>query len=184
MPELRNKRWERFCQLIVYGADTTQKDAYIRAGYKARDNGAETSASRLFRIVQPVADRIHELQQEQKAQLAKRDRYTREALAERMVLASQIAEEDRIPSAIKGAEQAIAKLYGHIVDKREDITKPDYTQATSLHDVGVKMLQEVGYSTPSHADVALALDAHATLIAQLEAIAERAGFGANGDYEH
>ena len=105
MPALRNQRWERFCQLVVFGADTTQAKAYIDAGYKARGNSAEVNSCRLLRIAQPVVDRIHELQQEQKAQLAKRDRYTREALAERMVLASQIAEEDRIPSAITGAEQ-------------------------------------------------------------------------------
>jgi hypothetical protein len=48
----------------------------------------------------------------------------------------------------------------------------------------LKLLQSVGYATPSPADVALALEIHGNMIAQLEAIAEQAGFGANGDYEH
>lgn len=176
MPELRNQRWERFAQLIVFG-DTSQKDAYIRAGYKARDNCAEVSASRLFRVVQPVIDRVRELQAEQKAQLAARDRFTRDVIAQRMALASQIAEEDRNPSALYGAEQAIAKLYDLITEQHRDVTKPDFAQATSLHDMGCKLLQSVGYASPSDADVALALEAHRAFAEQIEAIAERAAAG-------
>jgi hypothetical protein len=68
-----------------------------------------------------------------------------------------------------------AKLLGLVTDKHEDVTsKPDFTKATSLQDAGLNLLQSVGYASPSPADVALALDAHASLIAQLEAIAERA----------
>jgi hypothetical protein len=67
-----------------------------------------------------------------------------------------------------------AKLLGLVTDKHEDVTKPDFSKATSLNDLGLKLLQAVGYASPSDADVALALEAHATMIAQLEAIAERA----------
>jgi hypothetical protein len=68
-----------------------------------------------------------------------------------------------------------AKLLGLVTDKHEDVTsKPDFSKATSLNDVGIKLLQSVGYAEPSPADVALALEAHEHLIAQLEAIAERA----------
>jgi hypothetical protein len=75
-------------------------------------------------------------------------------------------------------------LLGLVTDKHEDVTKPDFSKATSLNDVGIGLLQSVGYASPSSDDIALALEAHGTMIAQLEAIAERAGFGANGDYEH
>jgi len=50
MPALRNKRWERFCQLIVFGDVASQKQAYIEAGYQARNNAAEVNASKLLRI--------------------------------------------------------------------------------------------------------------------------------------
>jgi hypothetical protein len=38
----------------------------------------------------------------------------------------------------------------------------------------LKLLRSVGYESPSSDDITLALEAHATMIAQLEAIAERA----------
>jgi hypothetical protein len=61
---------------------------------------------------------------------------------------------------------------GHLV-----LTKPDFSKATSLHDLGIKLLQSIGYASPSDADVALALDAHRTFTEQIEAIAERAQAG-------
>ena len=68
-----------------------------------------------------------------------------------------------------------AKLLGLVTERHEDVTgKPDFSKATSLQDVGLKLLQAVGYESPSSDDIALALEAHATMIAQLEAIAERA----------
>jgi hypothetical protein len=78
-------------------------------------------------------------------------------------------------SAAISAVMGKAKLLGLVTDKHEDVTsKPDFSKATSLNDVGIKLLQSVGYAEPSPADVALALEAHEHLIAQLEAIAERA----------
>lgn len=175
MPELRNQRWERFAQLIVYGDTVTQKDAYIRAGYKARNNGAEVNASKLLSLTKPVIARVRELQAEQKEALAQRDRFTRDAIAKRMALASQIAEEDRNPSALYGAEAAIAKLYDLVIDQHRDVSdRPDFSKATSLNDIGMQLLQSVGYASPSASDIALALDAHAAFTEQLEAIAERA----------
>jgi hypothetical protein len=70
-----------------------------------------------------------------------------------------------------------AKLLGLVTERHEDVTKPDFSKATSLQDIGVKLLQSVGYSSPSDADIALALDAHASFTATLEAIAERAQGG-------
>jgi hypothetical protein len=75
------------------------------------------------------------------------------------------------------SELGLAKVFGYLVEKHEDVTKPDFSKATSLHDVGIKLLQSVGYASPSDADVALALDTHRAFIEQLEAIAERAQAG-------
>ena len=56
MPALDNPRWERFCQLIVFGDIASNKQAYIEAGYKARDNGAEVNACKLLRLTKPVSE--------------------------------------------------------------------------------------------------------------------------------
>lgn len=44
---LKNGRWELFAQSVFGGSD--QKSAYIKAGYKSRDNSAEAEASVLIR---------------------------------------------------------------------------------------------------------------------------------------
>lgn len=62
---LKNQRHERFAQGIAKGL--TAKDAYIQAGYKARDNAAEVNAARLLRNAQ-VRARIEQLAVEIKNQ--------------------------------------------------------------------------------------------------------------------
>lgn len=58
MPKLRNQRHERFAQGITEGKSA--KQAYIDAGYKARGNAAEVSASQLLRKTK-VKARVEEL---------------------------------------------------------------------------------------------------------------------------
>lgn len=62
---LKNQRHELFAQGIAKGL--TAKDAYIKAGYKARDNAAESAAARLFRNVQ-VQARLAEIAAELESQ--------------------------------------------------------------------------------------------------------------------
>jgi phage terminase small subunit len=174
MPALRNKRWERFCQLIVFGDVASQKQAYIEAGYQARNNAAEVNASKLLRITKPVIDRVRELQEEQKAKLEQRDRFTRDTIAKRMALASKIAEEDRNPNALYGAELAIAKLYNLMTDKIDLSGKPDFSQAKSMQDVGRKLLQSVGFREPDDASIAAAIEANDVFIDRLTAIRDKA----------
>ena len=80
-------------------------------------------------------------------------------------------------SAAISAVMGKAKLLGLVTDKHEDVSKPDFSKATSLQDIGSKLLQSVGYASPSDAHIVLALEAHAAFTAQLEAIAERAQAG-------
>jgi hypothetical protein len=87
------------------------------------------------------------------------------------------AHSDKAYGPAVSAVMGKAKLLGLVTEKHEDVTKPDFSKATSLQDIGVKLLQSVGYSSASDADIALALDAHASFIATLEAIAERAQGG-------
>jgi hypothetical protein len=173
MPALDNPRWERFCQLIVFGDIASNKQAYIEAGYKARDNGAEVNACKLLRLTKPVINRIRELQDQQRQALEERNRFTRDTLAERMALASRIAEEDRNPSALYGAEQAIAKLYG--LEKIDNERRPlDFKSAKSMHEIGERLLRSVGLSSPDEQSIAAAIEANDRFIAELEAIKARA----------
>ena len=174
MPALKNPRWERFCQIIVFGDISSQKHAYLEAGYKkANGASAEQSASRLSRSVKAVADRIRELQAEQKAKFEFKDRFTRNTLANRMALASKIAEEDRNPSAIAANELGIAKLFGLLNDTQQH-SQTDLTQCRSMAEIGTKLLQSVGLPEPDDASVQLAIKANDTFIRTLEQIAAQA----------
>jgi hypothetical protein len=180
MPVLKNPRHEAFARAIF--ATTcdpklypTHGHAYNAAGYRARDAGkaggsAEVNACNLLKKTK-IAERVREFQ----AQAAEQVKETIDKCVAEL-------NEDRRDAKAKGQHAAAisavmgkAKLLGLVTDKHEDVTsKPDFSKATSLNDVGIKLLQSVGYAEPSPADVALALEAHEHLIAQLEAIAERA----------
>ena len=179
MPALRNPRHEAFAQAIFIGIFRpdlypTHGTAYNAAGYRAKNarkpgGAAEANASRLLKNAK-IFDRIAELQREA-AQDAKEtvDKCVAELNEDRRDAKAQGQHAAAI-SAVMGK----AKLLGLVTEKHEDVTKPDFSKATSLNDIGLKLLQAVGYESPSSDDIALALEAHATMIAQLEAIAERA----------
>ncbi len=173
MPALHNPRWEKFCQIIVFGDVTSQKQAYIEAGYKARDHSAEVCGNRLLRFVEPIVRRVRELQDQQRQALEQKNRFTRDTIANRMALASRIAEEDRNPNALYGAEQAIAKLYNLIAEGSEP-NKIDFNTTNSMTDIGRKLLQSVGFATPDDASIQQAIEANDVFIARLEAIRDRA----------
>lgn len=182
MPALSNPRHEAFAQAFVASLASDRKGkntataAYLAAGYKANKESARRCASRLLTFVDTISARVAELQHEAQARLQPKLDVSLERIGRRLDLASRLAEQAESPqtSAIVAAELGIAKVFGHITDKHEDVTKPNFEHAESLNDVGIKLLQSVGYAAPSASDVALALDAHAALIEQLEAIAERA----------
>jgi hypothetical protein len=180
MPPLDNIKWERFCQNIVRGVNKngqkfTQGTAYITAGYNAKDAGkeggsAEACASKLLNKSK-IENRIAELLREAQDKLIKKRRYDIETISERMALASQIAEEDRNPTALYGAERAIAEVRGLVITKPNGDDTTSFKQARSMQDIGRKLLQSVGYAAPTDADVALAIKANDTFVAELERIA-------------
>lgn len=180
MPVLRNPRHEAFARAIFRGIFEpdlypTRGAAYAAAGYTSRNIGkpggsAEAAASQLLKKVK-ILDRVRELQAEAAQEVKETiDKCVAELNEDRRDAKAQ-GQHSAAISAVMGK----AKLLGLVTDKHEDVTsKPDFTKATSLQDVGLKLLQAVGYESPSSDDIALALEAHATMIAQLEAIAERA----------
>jgi phage terminase small subunit len=188
MPALKNPRHEAFAQAIfsgivdAKGGAHSQAEAYRRAGYNVTNgNSARACASRLLTFANGIGERIKELQD----LAAEHALESADKCVQELNQLRRDAHSDKAYGPAVSAVMGKAKLLGLVTDKHEDVTsKPDFTKATSLQDVGLKLLQAVGYESPSPADVALALQAHETMIAQLEAIAGRAGFGANGDYEH
>jgi hypothetical protein len=92
-----------------------------------------------------------------------------------MALASQIAEEDRNPSALYGAEKAIAEVRGLTV-KNVNINpnELDFATANSMTDIGRKLLQSIGFASPDDVSIAAAIEANDAFIARLEAIRDAA----------
>src|SRR5262245_6452821 len=184
MPALKNVKWERFCQAIVNGVAKqgqkfTQGRAYITAGYNAKDVGkdggsAETCASRFLKRAQ-VENRIAELLNEAQQQAITKRQYEHENITELMSLASRIAEEDRNPSALYGAEKAIAEVRG-IVVKNVNLNNNaiDFAQAKSMQDIGRKLLQSIGFEEPDDVSIQAAIEANDAFIARLEAIRDAA----------
>lgn len=62
MPELRNRKWENFAQIVVRGAaqGLSQAQMYKLAGYRADGHAAEVAASRLLNNVE-IQRRIAEI---------------------------------------------------------------------------------------------------------------------------
>jgi len=180
MPALSNPRWERFALALYAGLagetrlDRAQSTAY-RTAYPncSEGNSAEAAASRLLRRVKPISDRVRELQQEAAARLQPKLDVSRERIGKRLDLASQIAERQSNASAIVSSELGLAKVFGHITDKHEDVSKGLH-EAKSMQDIGRALLEGIGYEAPSDADVALAIEANDVLMATLERIRDAA----------
>jgi hypothetical protein len=138
----------------------------------AKGNPAEAAASRLLRRVKPIADRVRELQAEANARLQPKLDLSRERVGKRLDLASRIAEEDRNASAIVNSELGIAKVF-HRIEERDE-NKLDFQSANSLHEIGERLLQSVGFREPDEDSIQQAIEANDTLIATLEAIRDAA----------
>jgi hypothetical protein len=180
MPALSNPRYERFAQAIFAGLSgetriaRTQSTAYLTAYPNcSAGNSAEASASRLLRRVKPIIERVRELQAEANKRQQHKIDLSRERVGRRLDLASKMAEQQGNPSGIVNSELGIAKVFGHITDKTE-LTNVDFNQVKSMKDMGIKLLQSVGYAAPDDASVAEAIEANDTFVQQLEAIRDKA----------
>src|SRR5215470_2119945 len=178
MPVLRNPRHEAFAQAIFAGLtgrtriERAQSTAYLEA-YPSCSPGpaAWTNASRLLRRAK-VWERIGELQAEANKRLEPKIDLSRERIGRRLHLASQMAEQDRNPNGITAAELGIAKVF-HRLDTQDD-NPTDFTTAKTMHDVGCKLLQSVGFKEPDDVSIQAAIEANDAFIARLEAIRDRA----------
>ena len=183
MPALANPRWERFALALFAGLDgktrieRAQSTAYLAAYPNCKPgNSAEAAASQLLRRIKPITERIRELQAEQSAKIQKKIDLSRERVGRRLDLASQMAERQENPNGIATAELGIAKVFHRIeerIEEREE-NKLDFQSAQSLHEIGERLLQSVGFREPDDVSIQAAIEANDTLIATLEAIRDAA----------
>jgi hypothetical protein len=179
MPVLPNPRHEAFAQAIFAGLagktriERAHSTAYLEA-YPSCSPGAPAwvNASRLLRRAK-VWERVGELQAEANKRLQPKIDLSRERIGKRLDLASTMAEQQGNPSGIVNSELGIAKVFGHITDKTE-VTSADFSQVKSMHDMGVKLLQSVGFASPDDVSIQAAIEANDQFIAALEQIRDRA----------
>jgi hypothetical protein len=179
MPALKNPRHEAFAQAILFGLLNSSRDtysngrAYQRAGYlTSNQNASDAAASRLLRKVKPILDRVRELQADYLKRNGKKLDLSRDRIGRNLDIASTIAQEDRNPAAIVAAEAQIAKVFHGITD--QDPQRVDYTTAQSMHDIGKKLLQSIGFASPDDASIREAIELNDTFVDGLQAIYQRA----------
>ena len=179
MPALSNPRYERFAQALFAGLagetriKRAQSTAYLAAYPNcSKGNPAEAAASRLLRRVKPIADRVRELQAEANARLQPKLDLSRERVGKRLDKASQMAEQQENPANMVAAELGLAKVFHHISDTNN--APQDYNSAESMHDIGRKLLQSIGFASPDDASINEAVEANDRFIDELQAIHQRA----------
>jgi hypothetical protein len=187
MPALSNPRYERFAQALFAGlagetrVKRAQSTAYLTA-YPNCSNGnsAEAAASRLLRRVRPIIERVRELQ----AQAAERTQETADKCVQELNQLRRDAHSDKAYGAAVAAVMGKAKILNLTVDQPPN-TSVDFKQAKSMKDVGMKLLQSIGFASPSDADIAAAIEANDAFIERLEAIRDAAqGLTLDQDASH
>jgi phage terminase small subunit len=119
MPVLSNAKWERFAQELAKGKSADE--AYQLAGYKPNRGNAAT-----LKANQNVADRVAEILERG----AKRAEVTIESLTEMLREDRALARELGQAAAAVSAVDKIAKLYGHMIDRKEVGRPGDFSRMT------------------------------------------------------
>src|SRR5262245_4211506 len=170
MPPLDNPRWELFAQKIVEGLVNgdrkaySQGRAYIAAGYQAKDAGKRGGSA------ESAASRVKELQAEALARMERKIDVSRERVGRNLDLASRMAQEQGNAANIVAAELGIAKVFG-LAKAGEGYNPIDPSNAKSMSEIGRLLLQSVGASSPSQAQINLAVEANNAFVERLEQIA-------------
>src|SRR6516165_11085123 len=176
MPALNNPRYERFAQALFAGlagetrVKRAQSTAYLTA-YPNCSNGnsAEAAASRLLRRVKPILERVRELQAESMARQQHSIDLSRDRVGRDLDLAFRTAKEQGNATAMVSSALGIAKVF-HAVPNEQD-NPFSFKSATSMHDIGRKLLLTVGMQNPDDRSIEQAIEANNTFVATLESIA-------------
>ena len=179
MPALKNPRHEAFARAIFVGLFQpnpypTHGHAYVAVGYRAKGVGeaggsAEVNASRLLKNAK-IFDRVKELQQEA-AELTKE---TAEKCVQELNQLRKDAHSNKAYGAAVAAVMGKVKILNLIVDQHQFRGEIDFSQASSMEDIGRKLLQSIGFASPDDASIREAIEANDRFIDELQAIHQRA----------
>src|SRR5262249_36919972 len=179
MPALKNPRHEAFARAIFVGLFQpnpypTHGHAYVAVGYRAKGVGeaggsAEVNASRLLKNAK-IFDRVKELQQEA-AELTKE---TSEKCVQELNQLRKDAHSNKAYGAAVAAVMGKVKILNLIVDQHQFRGEIDFSQASSMEDIGRKLLQSIGFASPDDASIREAIEANDRFIDELQAIHQRA----------
>jgi hypothetical protein len=180
MPVLPNPRHEAFARAIFAGIFNStlypsHGHAYNAAGYKAIGAGqpggaAEAAASRLLKKVK-ILDRVRELQ----AQAAESLGETADKCVQELNQIKRNAETDKAYSAAVAAVLGKVKILGLAKeDAQLNGNAQSFANCTNMHDIGTRLLQQVGLASPDDVSVQEAIEANNAFVAALERIRDRA----------
>ena len=175
MPALKNPRHEAFARAIFVGLFQpnpypTHGHAYVAVGYRAKGVGeaggsAEVNASRLLKNAK-IFDRVKELQQEA-AELTKE---TAEKCVQELNELKRDAHSNKAYGAAVAAVMGKAKILNLSVDQHQFRSEIDFSQASSMEDIGRKLLQSVGFKEPDDVSIKEAMAANDEFVKELERI--------------
>ena len=179
MPALANPRHEAFAQAIFIGLCSpniypTRGHAYNAAGYRAKDAGkaggsAEVAACNLLKKVK-IFDRVRELQ----TQVAERAQESADKCVQELNELRRDAHSDKAYGAAVAAVMGKAKILNLVVDQHALVPAQDFSTANSMHEIGKRLLQSVGFTEPDDASIQAAIEANDNFIARLETIRDGA----------
>ena len=179
MPVLPNPRHEAFAQAIFVGLCSpniypTRGHAYNAAGYRAKDAGkaggsAEVAASNLLKKIK-IFDRVRELQ----AQAAERAGESADKCVQELNQLRKDAHSDKAYGPAVAAVMGKAKILNLVGDQHALVPAQDFSTAKSMHEIGKRLLQSVGFTEPDDTSIRAAIEANDAFIARLETIRDSA----------
>jgi Terminase small subunit len=177
MPVLPNPRHEAFAQAIfngivgAKGGASSQAEAYRRAGYHVSNgNSARACASRLLTFANGIGERIEELQ----AQAAERAQESADKCVQELNELRRDAHSDKAYGPAVAAVMGKAKILNLVVDQHALLPAQDFSTANSMHEIGKRLLQSIGFTEPDDASIQAAIEANDSFIARLETIRDSA----------
>ena len=175
MPALKNPRHEAFARAIFDGLFQpnpypTHGHAYVAVGYRAKGVGeaggsAEVNASRLLKNAK-ILDRVRELQQ-QAAELTKE---TAEKCVQELNELRRDAHSNKAYGAAVAAVMGKAKILNLTDDQHQFRSEIDFSQASSLEDLGRRLLKSIGFKEPDDVSIKEAIAVNDEFIKELERI--------------
>ena len=175
MPALKNPRHEAFARAIFAGLFQpnpypTHGHAYVAVGYRAKGVGeaggsAEVNASRLLKNAK-ILDRVRELQQ----QAAEDTKETAEKCVQELNELRRDAHSNKAYGAAVAAVMGKAKILNLTDDQHQFRSEIDFSQASSLEDLGRRLLQAIGFKEPDDVSIKEAMAANDEFIKELERI--------------